>query len=64
MSATTDCEFECHSCGHTTTGYQMSELMVEHGWRLHSTGLGRPLFVMCGGCEQAFERRRADRVAA
>lgn len=50
---------ECHSCGHQTSGYQMGELVVDHGWRLHSVGLGRPLFVMCGDCEDSYAERRA-----
>jgi hypothetical protein len=54
-----DLEIECHSCGHTMSGYQMGELVVEHGWRLHSVGLGRPLFVMCGECEAEYGERRA-----
>jgi hypothetical protein len=50
---------ECHACGHQASGYQMGELVVDHGWRLHSTGVGRPLFVMCGECVEDYEQRRA-----
>jgi hypothetical protein len=53
-----DCDVECHSCGHATTGYQMGELIVDHGWRLHSTGVGRAMFIMCADCEQTYEKRR------
>lgn len=52
-----DCEFECHSCGYATTGYQMGELMVEQGWRLHSTGKGKPFFVMCGDREERYSEK-------
>ena len=31
--------FECHACGHHATGYQLGELVVDEGWRLHSRGV-------------------------
>lgn len=69
MSALTDdtatsCSFECHSCGCTVAGYQMGELIVDHGWRLHSTGYGRPYFVMCGNCVEHYKERWERRAAA
>jgi hypothetical protein len=54
-----DLSIECHSCGHMAGGYALGELMVEQGWRAHSTGLGQPLFVMCGDCTETYEQRRA-----
>jgi hypothetical protein len=44
---------ECDSCGEQMIGYQMGELQVQ-GWRLHSTGRGKPLFVMCAACESRY----------
>jgi hypothetical protein len=54
-----DTQIECHSCGASTTGYQMGELVVVFGWRMHSIGLGLPMFVMCGECMERFEEKWA-----
>jgi hypothetical protein len=54
-----DLSIECHSCGHQAGGYTLGELMVDHGWRAHSTGVGQRLFVMCGTCTETYEQRRA-----
>lgn len=48
---------ECHGCNHATTGYQLGELVVDHGWRLHSRGVGRPLFILCGDCQARYSAR-------
>jgi len=49
----------CDCCDHEASGYQMGELVVDHGWRLHSTGVGKPLFVLCGDCEARYAERWA-----
>ena len=55
----TDYDIECHACLNVVSGYPMAELVVEHGWRLHSTRRGQPHFVMCADCERKYEERRA-----
>jgi hypothetical protein len=49
---TVDLSIECGSCGHIAGGYALGELMVEQGWRAHSTcsciDPRRPLFTWRG----------------
>lgn len=56
--------FECDACNCQMIGYPMRELMVDHGWRLHSAGRGERFFVMCGDCEKAYAARREAAGAA